>query len=174
MWRSLNTIHQTCGDQTENQFMHKLMDMRAGKGDNIIQHFANIKQLWDCITLICQDKLPFTPEQFKKHLSYSLPPLWDEFSCQFFHDPIKKNMNVPQFIGECHEEYHCHMKCGNEQAEAAYAASSKPLAKCIGDAATSTSLTAKKKTWYTHCGCNNHKVEDCYHATKPKCKACNL
>jgi hypothetical protein len=24
----------------------------------------------------------------------------------------------------------------------------------------------------THCGCNNHKIEDCYHASKPKCTVC--
>jgi len=83
MWSNLQAIHQSCGDQTENQLMHELMEMKVKDGNDIIKHLAKIKQLWDRITLVCADDLPLTPKLFKKFLAYSLPPLWDEFTRQY-------------------------------------------------------------------------------------------
>jgi len=105
MWSNLKAIHQACGDQTENQLMRELTDTKANEGEDIIEHLAKIKRLWDRITLVSPDDLPLTPKLFKKFLAYSLPPSWDEFTRQFFRDPEKKNLTVPKFIGECHEEY---------------------------------------------------------------------
>jgi len=36
MWSNLQAIHQSCDDQTENQLMHKLMEMKAKDGDDIL------------------------------------------------------------------------------------------------------------------------------------------
>jgi len=74
MWAALKGIHQTCGDQTENYLLCELTDSKAGKGDDIIEHLANIKQLWDCIVLVAPNNIPSMPAQFKKFLSFSLLP----------------------------------------------------------------------------------------------------
>jgi hypothetical protein len=105
MWVNLQAIHQSCGDQTKNQLMHELTDRKAKDGDDIIEHLAKLKQLWDCITLVCPQDLPLTPKSFKKFLAYSLPPSWDDFTRQFTHDPDKKNITIHEFIGECNKEY---------------------------------------------------------------------
>jgi len=105
MWSNLQAIHQSCGDQTENQLMCKLMEMKAKDGNNIIKHLAKIKQLWDQITLVCTDDLPVTPKLFKKFLAYSLPPSWDEFTRQYRRDPNKRGINIHHFIGEYNEKY---------------------------------------------------------------------
>jgi len=105
MWSNLQAIHQSCGDQTENQLMCELTEMKVKDGDNIIKHLAKIKQLWDRITLVCTDDLSLTPKLFKKFLAYSLPPLWDEFTRQYRQDPDKRGINIHHFIGECNEEY---------------------------------------------------------------------
>jgi hypothetical protein len=47
MWANLKAIHQSCGDQTENQLMRELTDMKAKDGDDIIVHLSKLKQLWD-------------------------------------------------------------------------------------------------------------------------------
>src|SRR6266852_5279991 len=172
MWSNLKAIHQACGDQTENQLMRELTDTKANEGDNIIKHLAKIKRLWDRITLVSPDNLPLTPKLFKKFLAYSLPPTWDEFTRQFFWDPEKKNLTVPKFIGECHEEYRQRLIRGNENGQTAYAATNKPLAKHIGNA-TQKPNQGKKHARCTHCGRNNHSVENCYHIKKPKCSGCH-
>jgi hypothetical protein len=105
MWAALKGIHQTCGDQTENYLLRELTDSKAGEGDDIIEHLANVKRLWDRIVLVAPNNIPSTPAQFKKFLSFSLPPSWDEFTRQFQRDPTKINLTVAEFIGECHEEY---------------------------------------------------------------------
>ena len=89
MWSNLQAIHQSCGDQTENQLMHKLIEMKVKDGNDIIKHLAKIKQLWDRIMLICTNDLPLTPKLFKKLLAYSSPLLWDEFTRQYRRDPDK-------------------------------------------------------------------------------------
>src|SRR5882757_5399918 len=38
MWTNLQAIHQSCGDQTENQLMREMTNMRAKEGDDIIEH----------------------------------------------------------------------------------------------------------------------------------------
>jgi hypothetical protein len=99
-------IHQSCGDQTENQLMCELTDMKAKDSGNIVNHLTNIKQLWDRCTLICRLNLPITPKQFKKFMVYSLPPSWDEFTQQYQRNPTKINITIHQYIRECNEEYH--------------------------------------------------------------------
>jgi len=105
MWSNLQAIHQSYGDQTENQLMCKLMEMKAKDGNDIIKHLAKIKQLWDRIMLVCADDLPLTPKLFKKFLAYSLPPSWDEFTRQYRRDPNKRGINIHHFIGEYNEKY---------------------------------------------------------------------
>jgi hypothetical protein len=170
MWSNLLGIYQTCGDQTENQLMRELTDTKAGEGDDIIAHLQHAKQLWDRITLVCPDNMPYTPTQFKKFLAFSLPPSWDEFTRQFQRDITKQHYTVPQFIGECHEEYRRRRKRGIDTVESSYAASTKPLAQRITQPAQPAQN--KKKLRCTHCGRPNHKIEDCYHLSKQKCKIC--
>jgi hypothetical protein len=74
MWVNLQAIHQSYGDQTKNQLMRELMDRKAKDGDDIIEHLAKLKQLWDRITLVCPQDLSLTLKSFKKFLAYSLPP----------------------------------------------------------------------------------------------------
>ena len=171
MWANLKAIHQSCGDQTENQLMRELTDKKAHDGDDIIQHLASIKQTWDRITLVCQGDLPLSPKLFKKFLAYSLPPTWDEFTCQFSRDPAKRDLSVPQFIGECHEEYRRRVQRGNGSTDSTYSAYGKPLANRIGRAAQDQKQKISKLKC-THCGRTNHKFENCYHASKPKCTIC--
>ena len=45
MWSNLQAIHQLCGDQTKNQLMCKLTEMKAKDNNDIIKHLAKIKQL---------------------------------------------------------------------------------------------------------------------------------
>ena len=80
MWINLQAIHQSCGDQTKNQLMRELTNMKAKDSDDIIKHLAKLKQLWDCIMLVCQADLPLSPKHFKKFLAYSLPMSWDKFT----------------------------------------------------------------------------------------------
>ena len=80
MWTNLQAIHQSCGNQTKNQLICELTNIKAHDGDDIIEHLAKLKQLWDHITLVCQTDLPLSPKLFKKFLAYSLPPTWDEFT----------------------------------------------------------------------------------------------
>jgi hypothetical protein len=80
MWSNLVVIHQTCGDQTKNRLMHKLTEMKAKDGDDIIAHLAKLKKLWDRIILVCPDDLPLPPKLFKKFLTYSLPLSWDNYT----------------------------------------------------------------------------------------------
>ncbi len=105
MWSNLRAIHQSCGDQTENQLMHEITAMKAKDGNDIIDHLAKLKQLWDRTTLICQVDLPISPKNFKQFLAYSLPVTWNNFTCQFSRDPAKKDISIHEFIGECNEEY---------------------------------------------------------------------
>ena len=72
MWVNLEVIHQSYGDQTENQLMRELFSTKAKDGDDIITHLATLTQAWDCITLVCQDEIPFSPKQFKKILAYTV------------------------------------------------------------------------------------------------------
>jgi hypothetical protein len=85
--------------------MRELTDRKAKDGDDIIEHLAKLKQLWDCITLVCPQDLPLTPKSFKKFLAYSLPPSWDDFTQQFTCNPDKKNITIHEFIGKCNKEY---------------------------------------------------------------------
>lgn len=68
MWANLKAIHQSCGDQTENQLMCELTDMKAKDGNDIIENLSKLKQLWDhiIITLVCRLDLPLSPKNFKK------------------------------------------------------------------------------------------------------------
>jgi transposase InsO family protein len=149
--------------------MRELTDTKAGEDDDIIEHLSRIKQLWDRITLVCQGDLPLSPKLFKKFLTYSLPPSWDEFTRQFSRDPLKKDLTVPQFIGECHEEFRRRQKRGTTSVESAYAAPNKPFAQRRGKGGKDQN---KNKTRCTHCGRANHLVENCYHLSKPKCTFC--
>ena len=44
MWANLEAIHQSCGDQTENQLMRELFSTKAKDGDDIIAHLTTLKQ----------------------------------------------------------------------------------------------------------------------------------
>jgi gag-polypeptide of LTR copia-type len=132
MWTNFKAIHQSCGDQTENQLMCKLTDKKAQDGNDIIQHFASIKQTWDHITLVCQGDLSHSPKLFKKFLAYSLSPTLDKFTCQFSCDSAKKNLSVPQFISECYKEYRRCVQRSNKSNDSTYSAYGKPLSNRIG------------------------------------------
>src|SRR3984885_7656067 len=174
MWSNLQAIHQACGDQTENQLMRELTDTKARKGDDIIEHLAKVKQLWDRITLVCQGDLPMSPPLFKKFMAYSLPRTWDDFTRQFTRDTAKKNISILGFIGECHEKYRRRTKRDNDDANSSYAATNRPLTKRIGNAVQKQNNSpGKKRLRCTHCGRNNHLVENCYHLDKPKCSGCD-
>ena len=173
MWTNLKAIHQSCGDQTENQLMRELTAMTANDGDDIIKHLAKLKQLWDRITLVCQSDLPLPPKLFKKFLAYSLPTTWDEFTRQFSRDPAKKDLTIHEFIGECNEEYRRRQKRDNKDEngnQSAYATTKKTLINRIGK--KSSNQAQKQNQRCTHCGRDNHTVENCYHAAKPKCTIC--
>ena len=86
-------------------------------------------------------------------------------------NPLKKDITVPQFIGECHEEYQRHQKCGTDSTKTAYAGPCRPLTQCLSNSNASTGQN-QKKTCCTHCGRTNHKIENCYHILKPKCSYC--
>jgi hypothetical protein len=60
--------------------MHELTNMKAKDSDDIIEHLSKLKQLLDHIALVCQSDLPLSPKNFKKFLTYSLSPSWDEFT----------------------------------------------------------------------------------------------
>jgi hypothetical protein len=179
MWTNLEAIHQSCGEQTENQLMRELTDMKAKEGDDIVEHLSQIKQLWDKMTLRFPSDLILTPKLFKKFLAYSLPPTWDDYTRQFSRDPAKRDITVPQYIGECIEEFHNRQKRdrdvnsnGNGKGEngnqSAYASSSKLLINCVGQ---QNQKGPRPKC--SRCGRTNHKTEDCYSTSKPKCNFCN-
>ena len=87
---------------------------------------------------------------------------------------------MPQFIGECFEQYRNRQTRRNEErVESAYAANKPTLASRISKGVQKSKkdkgkpkATQKGKIKCTHCGRTNHKVEDCYHASKPKCTLC--
>jgi hypothetical protein len=172
MWSNLVAIHQTCGDQTENQLMRELTEMRARDGNDIIAHLAKLKKLWDRIILVCPDDLPLPPKLFKKFLAYSLPPSWDDYTRQYQYDPAKKDLDVNIFIGDCMEEYCRRQKRKGEDGNE----NQTNLAKLmLGNRITKPASNQNedaKRIKCSHCGWNNHKAENCYHALKPKCTHC--
>lgn len=175
MWSNLKAIHQPCSDQTENRLMRELTEMKAKDGDNIIEHLAKFKQLWDHITVICQADLPLSPELFKWFLVYSLPASWDEFTTQFSRDPAKQNITIHELIGECNKEYRRRQKRDREQGtdnQSTCATTKSALANLIGKQAPNQKANAPRLKC-THCDRNNHKTEDCYYSSKPKCTNCN-
>ena len=133
--------------------MRELMGMMANKGDNIIAHLVKVKQIWDCLIMVCPKKSILSPPTFKKYLASSLPYTWNKFTHQFTHDPTKIDCTIPQFIGNCHKEYCHHLKHGNtlKAGDATYIATQLSLAKCISnDAQKSKPKTPKSKCM--HCG----------------------
>ena len=82
--------------------MRELISLQAHDGDNIIEHLAKFKQLWDRTSLICQSDLPLP---FKDFVAYSLPPSWDNFTGQLARDPDKRDIDELEYIRECNEEY---------------------------------------------------------------------
>jgi hypothetical protein len=106
MWINLEAIHQSCSKQTENQLMRELTDKKAKEGDDIVKHLSQIKRLWDKMMLRFLSDLILNPKLFKKFLAYSLPHFWDDYMRQFLRDPMKHDITVPQYIGECIEEFH--------------------------------------------------------------------
>jgi hypothetical protein len=172
MWSNLVAIHQTCGDQTENQLMHELTEMKVKDGDDIIAHQAKLKKLWDRIILVCPDDLPLPPKLFKKFLTYSLPPSWDDYTRQYRYDPAKKDLNVNIFIGDCMEEYRRHQKHKGEDANKNQSNLAKSMLGNRITKPTSTQNEDARRIKCSHCGQNNHKAENCYHASKPKCTHC--
>lgn len=174
MWENLKAIYQSCGTQTETQLMREMTELRAQDGDNIIEHLATLKRMWDRCTLIQGDNLTLTPKMFKNFLIYSLPQSWDDFTRQFSLD--KADLSIHHMIGECHEEYRRRLKRGSIVSngnESAYANSNSLINRIGKKNQGSKKQNASSTSQHcTHCGRNNHNVEDCYHSAKPKCQIC--
>src|SRR6266852_4155590 len=154
--------------------MHEITAMKAKDGDDIIDHLAKLKQLWDRTTLICQADLPISPKNFKWFLAYSLPAMWDDFTCQFSCNPAKKDISIHEFIGECNEEYQRRLQHDCEEGnrdQAANAAIAKSM--LINQLGKQSSQNQNTQCLHcTHCGRDNHEVKNCYHINKPKCTIC--
>ena len=165
MWSNLVAIHQSCGDQTENQLMRELFAMKAKEGDDIIAHLTSLKQLWVYIMTVCYKNPPFNAEQFKKLLTYTLPASWDDFTRQFSCDPDKKNLDIHIFIEECYEEYRCCQQCEHKEGTVTAYAALKSNLRFLKKKQNLNQI----KQHCDHCSRNNHKIKDCYHALKPKC-----
>ncbi len=162
MWKNLEAIHQPHGDHTGNELMREMMRMKAKDGENIIEHLAKLKQLWDRATLVCQDELPIPTKLFKTILTDSLPMSWDDFTRRLSRDP---DIAIQMFIGECNEEYRRRLKRNDGQS--AYT-SDPSLTNRLGK---NQNQNAKRRRC-THCGRNNHTIDDCYYISKPKCQNC--
>jgi len=80
-------------------------------------------------------------------------------------------MAIHAFIGECNEEYRNRQQCEREEGANHYSAYafSKPNKRPDKRKFQAQNAQAER---CTHCGRDNHKVENCYHASKPKCPVC--
>ena len=148
--------------------MHELFAMKAKEGDDIIAHLTSLKQLWVHITTVCYKNPPFNAKQFKKLLIYILPASWDDFTWQFSRDPNKKNLDIYIFIGECYEEYRRRQQRECEEGTVTAYAALKSNLRFLKKKQNLNQI----KQHCDHCCRNNHKIEDCYHASKPKCTVC--
>ncbi len=174
MWKNLEAIHQPRGDHIENELMRELIGMKAKDGENIVEHLAKLKQVWDRATLVCQDRLPIPTKSFKEILTYSLPKSCDDFTRQLSRGPDKKDMVIQVFIGECNEEYRRRLKRDNEEGnngQSAYASKPSLINRLDKNQSQNQNRNAKRQHC-THCGRNNHTIDNCYHISKPKCRNC--
>ena len=80
-------------------------------------------------------------------------------------------MAIHTFIGECNKEYRNRQQREREEGANHYSAYafSKPSKRPDKWKFQAQNAQAEQ---CTHCGHNNHKVENCYHASKPKCPVC--
>src|SRR6267154_510748 len=87
----------------------------------------------------------------------------------------------PLYIGEIGEQYRYRLRRdrkiaeveADKPAETAYAASKSTLINRVGKPIINQPQNHnQQRLRCSHCGRNNHKAEDCYHAYKPKCTVC--
>jgi hypothetical protein len=173
MWNSLQSIHQSCSDHTQNQLMQEILDTKAKDGDDIITHLTKIRQIWDCLTLL-SDKMPITLENFKKFLAYSLPPSWNDFTQRFSQNPAKEHISISAYTGKCCKQYHLHQKreSKNSKSIAALTATTQSLITCISKGNQPSQNQNKQRNHCTNCGHNNHATDKCYWIGKTKCPTC--
>jgi hypothetical protein len=98
----------------KHQLMQDLYACWANEGDNIIMHLKKIKQIWEHISVICQDKLPMRPDQLKEFMVHTLLMSWNTFATPYLKEAVLMEYSVHALIGDCNEEYK-HQKRGEER-----------------------------------------------------------
>jgi hypothetical protein len=72
----------------KHQLMQDLYTCQADEGNDIIVHLKKIKQIWECISVVCQDKLPMRPDQLKEFVVHMLPMLWNVFTTPYLKEAV--------------------------------------------------------------------------------------
>jgi hypothetical protein len=70
-------------------------------------HLKKIKQIWECISAIYQDKLPMRPNQSKEFVMHMLPMSWNIFTTPYLKEVTLAKYSVYTLIDNCNEEYKC-------------------------------------------------------------------
>jgi len=74
MWNSLAAVHESHGHQTIFAFVQNLIETKAKKGENIMEHVIQLKKYWECINLIGNKDFQFLDAFFKLIITSLLPP----------------------------------------------------------------------------------------------------
>jgi hypothetical protein len=112
IWKSLEAIHETKDYQIAITIQRALFQKCASEDEDVIEHLAELKKLWERLTVLDDADFRITDIQFKTIIASSLPSSWDVFTEPYVgrrvgvaeNDP-KKLTSSQEFIGILKEEY---------------------------------------------------------------------
>jgi hypothetical protein len=70
-------------------------------------HLKKIKQIWECISVIYQNKLSMRPDQLKEFMVHMLLMSWNAFATPYLKEEALAEYSIHTLIGDCNEEYKC-------------------------------------------------------------------
>ncbi len=183
IWKSLEAIHETKDYQIAITIQRALFKKCASEDEDMIEHLAELKKLWERLNVLDDADFRITDIQFKTIIASSLPSSWDVFTEPYVRRQVgvvekdpKKLTSSQEFIGILKEEY---MKRNdrNGNAHQVYHMNAKGNNN-FGNHKNRTLARAQGQNKSTGMLCRNckltsHSTDDCKWLGKPLCDKCN-
>ena len=184
IWTSLETIHETKDYQIAITIQCALFSKCASKDEDMIEHLAELKKLWEHLNVLNNADFHIMDIQFKTIITSSLPSSWDVFTKPYVgrwvgvaeKDP-KKLTSSQEFIGILKEEY-MKRKDRNGNTQQVYHMNTKAKNNFGNQKNYTLGACAQgqnKTTGMLCCNCKltSHVTDDYKWLGQPLCDECN-
>ena len=164
-WYNLEAIYEDKSQETAVAVIQNLWHTTAKERDDISEHLTTLKKYWECLNLVNDSNFRIPKVQFKIAIIFSLPTSWGLYISVQKGDTTdpKTNSTSQELIGVLKEENVQRLQRSGQlekQETVHQACAPKP------------SLSSHIEDCYNHCGSRNHKTNDCWFCSQPKCGIC--